>query len=127
MFEQIWHKYGIPTASGEYGYSSSKKIDFQNAYERALSTLMAALAGTNLTWLHGAVHGELTYHPVMSVLDDDIAGWIGRFIEGAEVTDESMAIDLIEQVGPIPGQYLNTEHTRKWWKREQFIPKTADR
>ncbi len=127
VFEQIWHKYGIPTCNWAAGFSSSKKIDFQCAYERAMSTLVAALAGDHLIGLHGCIYAELTYHPVMSVLDDDIAGWIGRFIEGVEVTDETLAIDLIEQVGPIPGNFLTTEHTRKWWKREQFIPKVADR
>jgi len=29
-------------------------------------------------------------------------------------------------VGPIPGHYLNTAHTREWWKKEQFVPKVAD-
>jgi len=127
MWDQIWRKYGIPTGSWVTGYSSSKKIDFQSGYERTMPSLLCALAGDNISCLHGAIYGELTYNPVMSILDDDVAGWIGRFIEGVEVTDETMAIDLIEQVGPIPGQYLNTEHTRKWWKREQFIPKAADR
>ena len=37
-----------------------------------------------------------------------------------------MAIDLIEETGPIPGFYLNTAHTRKWWKLEQFLPHVAD-
>ena len=41
--------------------------------------------------------------------------------------DETLAINLIEQVGPIPGNFLTTEHTRKWWKKEQFIPRAADR
>ena len=127
VFEQIWHKYGIPTSNWSAGFSSSKKIDFQCAYERAMSALLVALAGVHFIGLHGCIYGELTYHPVMSVLDDDIAGWIGRFIEGVEVTDETLAIDLIEQVGPIPGNFLTTEHTRKWWKKEQFIPKAADR
>ena len=124
---QIWRWYEVPTATAQDGYSSSKKIDFQNGYERAMSTLLSALAGGHLSSLHGCVYGELTYNPILSILDDDIAGWVGRFIEGVEVTDETLAIDLIEQVGPIPGQYLNTAHTRKWWQQEQFIPKSADR
>jgi trimethylamine--corrinoid protein Co-methyltransferase len=60
-------------------------------------------------------------------LDDDVAGMIGRFIEGVDVNDDTLAVDLIEEVGPIPGFYLNKEHTRKWWKKEQFLPKAADR
>jgi trimethylamine--corrinoid protein Co-methyltransferase len=63
---------------------------------------------------------------VLSILDDDVAGWIGRFLQGVEVTDETLAIDIINQVGPIPGHYLSTEHTREWWQKEQWLPKAAD-
>jgi trimethylamine--corrinoid protein Co-methyltransferase len=59
-------------------------------------------------------------------LDDDIAGMIGRFLDGVEVTDETLAVDLIERVGPIPGFFLDKEHTRNWWKKEQYLPKAAD-
>ena len=124
---QLWRRYCVPTSTAQDGYSSSKKIDFQNAYERAMATLLSALAGGSLSSLHGCVYGELTYNPILSILDDDIATWVGRFIEGVEVTDDTMAVNLIEEVGPIPGQYLNTAHTRKWWQKQQFIPKSADR
>ena len=51
---------------------------------------------------------------------------IGRFIEGVVVNDETLAINLINEVGPIPGMYLDKSHTRKWWKSEQVMPKSAD-
>ena len=35
-------------------------------------------------------------------------------------------VDLINQVGPIPGHFLSTAHTREWWRKEQFIPQAAD-
>jgi len=127
MFNQIWRSYRIPTVSFSAPFSNSKKTDFQNGYERAMLALTFALSGNNFISLHGALHGELTFHPVQAVLDDDIANWVGRFLEGVEVNDETLAIDLINEVGPIPGNYLNKEHTRKWWKKEQFIPKVADR
>jgi trimethylamine--corrinoid protein Co-methyltransferase len=107
--------------------SSSKRTDFQCGYEKAIMALTAALCGAQYIALHGTVYGELTWHPFQAILDDDIAGMIGRFIQGIEVNDETLALDLIEQVGPIPGHYLNTEHTRKWWSKEQFMPKAADR
>jgi len=37
-----------------------------------------------------------------------------------------LAIDLIHEVGPIPGYYLDKEHTRKWWRSERFLPAVAD-
>ncbi|MBA7696396.1 hypothetical protein ES703_105043 [subsurface metagenome] len=51
---------------------------------------------------------------------------IGRFIEGVTVNDETIALDLIHSVGPIPGHFLDKRHTYEWWKKEQFVQKYAD-
>jgi len=126
-FNQMMRTYSIPSFSNCPGMSGAKKIDVQSGYERSMSTLNAAVSGANLIVLHGSVYGEYTYHPVCAVLDDDIATWTGRLIEGFEINDETLALDLIEKVGPIPGTYLDKEHTRLWWKSQQFIPKSADR
>jgi trimethylamine--corrinoid protein Co-methyltransferase len=127
MFNQVWRKYGIPVTNGSHGPSNSKRIDFQCGYEKAQSALVAALSGSNFITFHGCVYGELAWHPAQAVLDDDIAGRIGHFLEGALVNDETLAIDLINEVGPIPGMYLDKAHTRQWWQKEQFMPKAADR
>jgi len=127
VFNQIWRAYKVPVQTISSALSNSKKIDFQNGYEKAMATLISALTGAHIIQLHGSVHGELTYHPIQSILDDDIAGMVGRFIEGVDVTDETLALDLIHEVGPIPGMFLDRTHTRLWWKKEQFIPKVADR
>jgi trimethylamine--corrinoid protein Co-methyltransferase len=123
---QIARSYGIPTRDSSGGPVSSKKLDFQTGYQKALNALAGALTGSHLLALHGSLYGELTAHPLQAILDDDIAGMIGRFIEGVTVSDETIALDLIKQVGPIPGHYLNTAHTREWWKKEQFVPTVAD-
>ncbi len=125
-FNQIWRKYGIPVQSSAIGPTNSKMIDYQNCYEKSIPALTAAMSGAHIIQFHGGVYGELTYHPVQSIMDDDVAGVIGRLIEGFEVSDETLAIDLIKETGPIPGFYLNTAHTRNWWKKEQFVPRVAD-
>ena len=128
MFTQIWRSYGIPTAGGAGApYTNSKKIDFQTGYERAMNILASVLSGNHFQLFPGGGFAEYATHPVRTVLDDDICNRVGRFIEGVEVNDETLAVDLINEVGPIPGYYLNKEHTRKWWKNERFIPKAADR
>jgi trimethylamine--corrinoid protein Co-methyltransferase len=128
IFNQLWRSYGIPTmAGGGCACSNSKEIDFQAGYERAMKVLTSAIAGSNFLYLHGTMDGELVFHPVQAVLDDDIANWVGRFLDGVEVNDETLAIDLINEVGPLPGHYLNKEHTRKWWRKEHFVPRVADR
>jgi trimethylamine--corrinoid protein Co-methyltransferase len=126
MMNQMLRRYGIPSCASAGFSSNSKKIDFQVGYEKALGALIDALSGAHLEIFQGGSRGELCYHPVLSILDDDVAGWIGRFLAGVTVADDTLAIDLINQVGPIPGYYLATAHTRRWWRQEQWLPQSAD-
>jgi trimethylamine---corrinoid protein Co-methyltransferase len=125
VFSQMWRRYGIP-AGMTTAYPSSKIPDFQCGYEKAIIALVAALSGINLQLVQGAIHGELTHHPVQAIIDDDLVGMIGRFLEGVEVNDETLALDVITETGPIPGEFLSKGHTRKWWRREQYVPQVAD-
>jgi trimethylamine--corrinoid protein Co-methyltransferase len=126
MMNQMLRRYGIPSWCTAGFASNSKKFDYQAGYEKSMPTLMSCLSGGHLMLFQGGSSVELLYHPVLSILDDDIAGWIGRFLEGVTVNDVTLAIDLINQVGPIPGHYLSTAHTREWWQKEQYLPKAAD-
>lgn len=126
IFFQVWRRYGIPTWGGACN-TSGKLIDYQAGYEKSMQLLLQALSGPNILASHGGIFGELTYHPVVSILDDDISGIIGRTLTGTNVNDETLALELIKQVGPIPGHYLNKDHTRTLWKKEFFVPKVADR
>jgi len=101
-------------------------MGFQAGYEKGIAAFISAISGANNIQFHGHIFGELSAHPVQAVLDDDIAGMVGRFIEGETVNQETIALDLIKETGTIPGYYLNTEHTRKFWRAEQFIGKAAD-
>jgi trimethylamine--corrinoid protein Co-methyltransferase len=127
VFNQIWRGYGIPTKTPPAGASNSKQIDYQCGYEKAIGALLNALSGTNVIPLQGGLNGELTRHPLITILDDDLSAMIGRCLEGVEVTDASIALDLINQVGPIPGFYLDKKHTREWWRRDQVMTSVADR
>jgi trimethylamine--corrinoid protein Co-methyltransferase len=126
MMNQMLRRYEIPSCASAGFSSNSKSIDYQVAYEKSLGALIDALSGNHMQIFQGGSQGELSFHPYQSILDDDVAGWIGRFLEGVTTTDETMAIDLINQVGPIPGHFLSTAHTREWWRKEQWLPKSAD-
>ncbi|MBM4463142.1 MAG: hypothetical protein FJ012_07365 [Chloroflexi bacterium] len=125
-FAQMWRYYGIPVSLAANS-SDSKVPDYQCASEKAINTVTQCLAGPNLFLSAGAVYDELTWSPVILVIDAEIYGMVARIFDGIEVTDETLAVDLIREVGPIPGHYLDKAHTRKWWKKEQFIPVLADR
>jgi trimethylamine--corrinoid protein Co-methyltransferase len=116
----------IPSCTSAGFSSLSKKFDYQCAQEKGLGSLVTALSGGNLHIFQGGTSGELAYHPVLSIMDDDTAGWIGRMLEGTTVNPDTLSVDLINEVGPIPGHYLGTAQTREHWRDEHFFPKVAD-
>ena len=124
---QMWGRYGLPTWCVSGGFINAKTIDYQAGYETGMGALLSAASGSTVLFLHGDLNCQLASHPVKAILDDDIAGMVGRFLRGIDVSDEALAVDLINEVGPMPGHFLSTEHTRRWWKKEQFLPALNDR
>jgi len=123
---QMFQHYGIPIDQTT-AYPNSKSPDYQSATEKAFRVMSAGLSGGNTMLFHGSVHGELTHHPLQAILDDDMAGMMGRYMEGVDVSSDALALDLIEKVGPVPGHFMSAKHTREWWKKEQYVPNTSDR
>jgi trimethylamine--corrinoid protein Co-methyltransferase len=56
---------------------------------------------------------------------DEIVDWIKGFTKDVKVTEETLALDVIEEVEP-EGNYLKTEHTRKHYK-ERWYPNLFER
>jgi len=125
-YQQLWREYQVPSWSIAAAWSDSKQIDYQAGYETTMAATTSALAGASMVRFQGGISQQLSMHPAKLVLDADAAGMIGRFLQGVEVSDETMALDLIDQVGPIPGNFLATSHTRSWWRQEQYMPRSAD-
>ncbi len=124
-FGQAWGRYGLPLFANS-GWTNSKQMDYQDGWEKSLTSLVIALSGCHVANFFGGVYGELAFHPLQAILDDDAAETIGRFIEGVRVDAGTLALDLIEQVGPIPGDFLTSAHTREHYRREMFLPRAAD-
>jgi len=125
-WNQIWRWYQVPRWHPVVS-TDSKVPDYQCGVEKALHFLLSALTGSNIIAGIGGVYDEITTSPVVAIMDNELARMVGRIIDGVEVSEETLAVDLINEVGPIPGQFLSTAHTRKWWKSELLIPELADR
>jgi trimethylamine--corrinoid protein Co-methyltransferase len=126
-FHQIWRKLGVPTATVASGaWTLSKLIDFQAGIETSMGAAFSVLSGTSVIFFHGGLTQQKALHPVKTVLDDDVAAMIARYVRGIDVNEDTLAVDLIDSVGPIPGSFLTTAHTRKWWKKEQYVSRSSD-
>jgi trimethylamine--corrinoid protein Co-methyltransferase len=61
------------------------------------------------------------------VIDNDMLGAIQQAVRGVEVTDETLAFDMIEEVTDGPGHYLGHPQTLERMKRDFVYPIVADR
>lgn len=116
---------GIPVF-GTAGCTDSHIMDGQAAAEAALSILTAAQAGANL------VH-DVGYTGVGScgsleqlVLSDEIIGMVKRIMRGIEVNDETLAVNVVNKVGP-GGHFLEEKHTIRHFKDELWFPTLINR
>jgi len=122
---QMAEFYGLPTF-GFAGPSDSKLPDAQAGAEAMQMALMNGLAGINLCHDCGYLAGGSVGSMEMAVICDDVLGNVLRLIRGTEVSDETLAVDVIKEVGP-EGDFLGHKHTLKHIRDELHIPSIFDR
>jgi len=110
---------------GTAGCSDAKFPDPQAAAEAAFSCLSSALIGANLIhdpgWLD---HGSLA-SPAYIVLVHEVLCMVKHYMRGIPVNDETLALDMIEHVGP-GGHFLDEDHTMNHF-RNIWYPELFDR
>jgi trimethylamine--corrinoid protein Co-methyltransferase len=112
---------------GTGGGTESKVPDVQAGIEKAITLMMAAMAGIDFIYVAaGALESTLTASYEQAVIDNELCGIVLRALSGIEVNDETLAIDVIKEVGP-GGHFLANKHTLKHLKTEHFIPKIINR
>ncbi len=116
--------YGIPTW-GTAGCSDSKVPDVQAAIEATFSSFANYLGGLSLIHDPGFLENAMIGSLEMLLITNEVAGMAKRFADGIEVTDETLAVDVIGSVGP-GGNYLSHEHTLNHF-REFYQPSLLDR
>jgi trimethylamine--corrinoid protein Co-methyltransferase len=124
---QMAHFYGVPIYNSS-ALSDSKLPDVQSGYEKGITSSAAALAGSN--FIHhsaGMLESMLTVAYEQYVIDDDINGSVMRMVRGIEVTDETLSVDLIDEVCRGKGHYLGTQQSLELMNTEYYYPHTGDR
>jgi trimethylamine--corrinoid protein Co-methyltransferase len=107
------------------GCSDAKTFDQQASLEGALWIMLAALSGGNLAHDMGYIDNGLTISYQQLVAMDEVVGMVARFMGGVPVTEETMALDVIDRIGP-GGHFLEDEHTYHHF-RENWVPTLLDR
>ena len=87
-----------------------KVCDAQTGCESLLTGLVPSLAGANLVYGTGMLDSGMALDYGKMVLDDEINHFISRLAAGLRVTEASLAVDLIKEIGH-SGHYLTHPST----------------
>ena len=125
---QIARWYGLPHAVSA-GMTDAKEPDAQYGYEKGMTDLAAGLAGADVIYESAGMMGSLIGCSLESlIIDNEMLASARRTIQGIDVNDESLSINVIKEVcmgGP--GHYLGHEQTLALMKSEYEYPQLASR
>ncbi|MGB9595646.1 MAG: trimethylamine methyltransferase family protein [Candidatus Poribacteria bacterium] len=122
---QVAHYYNLPFQGGT-GIDATIS-DAQAGYERALQVLGNALSGVNFIHLSvGMMEQMLLASYEQCVIDNEILGAALHIAKGIEVNKDTLAVDVIKEVGP-GGNYLAHDHTLKYFRKTNWFPKITNR
>jgi trimethylamine---corrinoid protein Co-methyltransferase len=124
MAAEMARFYSLPVW-GYAGHTDSKVVDGQAAADAQFSVMTALLAGTNLNHDVGYLESGLATSPELILLTDELISMTRRFMAGVRLDDETLALDVIHEVGP-GGEFLSHDHTMAHW-REFWLPKHFNR
>ena len=123
---QMARYYGLPVRGGG-AVCDAKAPGAQASYESMMNLLMARLSGINFV-LHSA--GILESFNCMSyekfIIDDEMCGMVRRIKKGYEVNPDTLAFDVVEEVGP-GGHFLDKDHTFDHFRTEFYQPQLSNR
>ena len=117
---QLAHFYNVPSHTTAPN-SDNHAHDEQNAWEKTFSMFTSVGAGHDLIVNCGMFATGLTCSNEQLLMDEEISAMCRRIAAGVSVNKDTIAVDLIKQIGPQGGTYLITDHTMKWLYSDEYI------
>ncbi|MBN1659906.1 MAG: trimethylamine methyltransferase family protein [Anaerolineae bacterium] len=124
---QVAHRYGLPV--NVYGLSTnSNTLDLQSGYERALNSIVPALAGADELSGIGEMAAGVTGSYAQMVIDDEIAASVRRVRRGFAADEDALAVGVIARVMDGSRNFLDQRHTVRYLRAgEVLLTRLAER
>jgi len=116
---QMARHIGVPNYNSS-ALTDSKVPDQQAAWEKGMTTLLAAMGGSN--YVHhaaGMLDSMVGVAYEQYVIDDEIIGMACKVLQGIDVDSEHLALEVIDAVGP-GGNFMTHAHTLKHMRSEYY-------
>jgi trimethylamine--corrinoid protein Co-methyltransferase len=108
---EMAHHWGMPSLGACYGTDSPLPGTWQSAAEVSLDPFWAGLVGPEIVTGMGLVRTYTLLYPESVLLDEDIYQRARAALMAPELSEETLALDVIAAVGP-GGHFLAEKHTR---------------
>lgn len=123
---QLARYYHLPFRSNG-ALSSSNLADAQAGYESMMSLWPSILTHANFIYQGaGWVEGGLTTSYEKFIIDVELLSMMAVLLKGQAVTDETLALPFVDQVGP-GGHHFDTEHTMARFSNAFYNPLVSTR
>ena len=122
---QMGKHYGLPVYIN-VGLTDSKLPDAQAGLEAGITLVCGALAGADIFGHLGIAGVDPASSLVMLLMQHEIVAYVERLMHGFEVSDETLGLDVIRDVGH-DGNFLAEIHTVRHFRRELWFPTLLDR
>ena len=91
-----------------------------------MTLVTSAAAGAQLIHDVGYMDNGTTGALDQLVICHEVIGWVKKYMEQLTIDDETLALDLIDEVVRKDGDFLQTEHTLRHF-REDYYPELTER
>jgi trimethylamine--corrinoid protein Co-methyltransferase len=119
------HKYRL-VHNVEPAYVEAKTPGWQAAFMKTYRQ-MALGATVSLPLAIGLLDNGAVFSPTQAMVDLDLNFALYKFAAGLEINDDTLALDLIEQMGFCAREtHLQTEHTARHFRTVGWQPKLLD-
>ena len=109
------HHWGMPALGGAFGTETPEVYNWQSAAEVATDPLLVSLAGAEIVTGLGLRDTYTLLYPEAIILDDNLYHQARYSLLNMEISPETLAVDVVNQVGP-GGHFLSQKHTRKYMR-----------
>ena len=124
---QIANALGLPGGVAA-SMADAKAVDAQMGMEKALSSLSAGLAGSNMIYESAGMMASLLGASFEAfVMDNEMLSHVYRTIRGIEVNDDTLSFDAIATAISGDGHFLGGDDTISAMLRDYYYPEIADR
>jgi len=124
---QMLRFYGVPM--GVHGATTrANALDAQVGYETGMLNLFSALSGSDVVieCTSASLEDTVTSFPEQAIIGNEICGFINRILQGIEVNPDTLAVDVIREVGA-GGEYLTHTHTMDYFQAETWDAQLGNR